>query len=433
MCIVGGGFTGLWTAYRLRELEPGIAVAVVEADLCGSGASGRNGGGVSHWWGKLPTLVRVLGADDAMALVRASVDAIDGIGRFCDAHGVECHFRTAPSLWAATAPAQVGAWDAVLGTAWEIGVETPYRELSAEELDELAPPYLAGVLQERAHQVQPALLARGLRRVVAGSGTEVYERSPVTRIAGTGPLAVQTPAGRVVADRVVLAANAWMAHLPEFRRWIMVVSSDVIATEPIPERLAQLGLDRRPGGLNSRLMVNYYKPSPDGRIVLGRGGGTLSFANRIAPALHGSERQAREVREDFDHLFPELRDVRITHSWAGPVDRSSSGLPRFGRLTPRIHYAMGYTGHGVGASALGGRILAAQVLDRDEEIGPLLHRVPHARFPPEPARYLGGLLVRRAVARKERAEREGRIPARVDVALARLAPGTYTDVRRGRR
>lgn len=440
VCIVGGGFTGLWTAIRLREADRSIRVALVEADLCGSGASGRNSGGVGHLWPKLPTLVARLGRDEGLRLINENLKAIDDIAATAERYGIDCELRRGRSAWVATTPAQVGAWQGMLGAAQELGVDPPYRSIPPDELRELfgAGPYYGGVLQEQGVRIQPALLARGLRRVATELGVEIFERSPVRRIAAHPErVAVSTEQGRVDAGQVVLAANAWMAHLPAFRNHVMVVSSDIVATDPIPELLAERGLTGRPGGTNSRMMINYGGLTGDGRVYLGRGGGTLTFAARIGPELDHSPRQAAEVEADFRYLYPELSDVPIAHAWAGAVDRSPSGLPAFGRLPEddRIHYAIGYTGHGVSASSEAGHILASSVLRRDDEwleLARLYGRAQGGRFPPEPVRFIGGKLVRRAVARKDDAEREGRPVSALDRRLAKLAPATIADLGRRR-
>ena len=159
------------------------------------------------------------------------------------------------------------------------------------------------------------------------------------------------------------------------------------------------------------------------------------LAARVGPAFDWSARQAAEVEDDFRYLYPELRQVPLARGWAGPVDRSTTGLPWFGRLAAdeRVHYAMGYSGHGVAASALGARILASAVLGRRDESSALalcLQRARRGWYPPEPIRYIAGRMVRAAVARKEHAERMGRQPWRIDRALASLAPATLTEFRR---
>src|SRR5262245_10849716 len=157
ICIVGGGFTGLWTANRLRELDAGATIAIVEADLCGSGASGRNSGGMGHWWSKLPSLLRVLGRDDALLVLNKSVHILDDIRAFVEEQQIQCELRRGPSVWTATAKVHVGAWSGVLQAAERIGVPAPYRTLSTQELRAMFGhgPYHAGVVEDDATRVQP--------------------------------------------------------------------------------------------------------------------------------------------------------------------------------------------------------------------------------------------------------------------------------------
>jgi len=438
VCIVGGGFTGLWTAIRLHELDPALNIVIVEADLCGAGASGRCSGGVGSWWGKLTSLVDSLGTVDGLRVLHASSAAVRDIDAFVSENKIDCDFRRGPSLWGATAPAQVGAWESVFRTAERLGLTPPWRRLADADVQATFgrhSPYMAGVLIDKAIRVQPAKLARGLREAALQRGVAIYERSPVSRIhAGGTDVTVETSEGSVVAGQVVLAANAWMAHLPEFRPFVTVISSEIVATDPIPDVLDGLGMRDFPGGINSRLMVNYGGITPKGQVYLGRGGGTIAFAGHVGPQFDRSEAQIREVEDDFRFFYPELRNTPLPHGWSGPIDRSTNGLPWLGRLSrsERVHFAIGYSGHGVGASALAGRMLASNVLGRVDEWSGLtecLERARHGRFPPEPVRYIGGQIVRAAVARKEMAERLRRKPSRLDRALARLAPGSISDLR----
>lgn len=440
VCVVGGGFSGLWTANRLLEHEQALRVAVLEADYCGAGASGRNGGTANHYWPKLASLVELVGRDDALRIVDASVTAVDEIETFCTEHGVDCGLRRGHWLWSATNAARTGSWESMRRVADRLGVAPPYRALSPEERRELpgAGPFFAGagLVQDNVVRVQPALLARGLMRVASERGATVFERSPVTRIARSGGrLAVETSRGCVTADKVVLAANAWMAHMPELRNGIMVVSSDLVATVPVGDVLEATGWDAWPAGIDSRTMLSYYGVSADRRVIVGRAGGTLAFDARIDSRFDLSLRQTREVAQDLRFLFPELRQAAISHAWAGPVDRSPTGLPTFGRLPawPDVSYGIGYTGHGIAATVLGGHILASIALERSDEwtaLAEILRRAQHGRFPPEPARYLGGLAVRGATFRKDMAERHGRPVRRIDRALARLATATFGMPRR---
>jgi putative aminophosphonate oxidoreductase len=434
VCVVGGGYTGLWTALELKAREPALDVVLLEADICGGGASGRNGGFVLSWWAKLVTLLKLCGTDEALQLGRASEAAVDDIGRFCAEHGIDAHFRQDGWLWAATSEAQIGAWDETLAALRRHGVEA-ILELDQEEVARRSgsPAHVAGVLEPRAATVQPALLARGLRRVALERGVRIFERSPMTTLVRSRPPRVRTARGTVTAQKVVLALNAWAAAVRELRRSLVVIASDMVATEPVPDRLTESGWSDGLCVSDSRMLVNYYRPTADGRIAFGKGGGTLAFGARIGASFHGASPRAHDVAANLYKLYPALQDVRITHSWNGPIDRSVTSLPFFGRLGRRddLLYATGYSGNGVGPSLLGGRILASLALGTDDEWSATpLARGPVGRFPPEPVRYVGGLVVRAAVARKERAEDAGRRPDPLTTRLAGLAPAGLVPVKR---
>jgi putative aminophosphonate oxidoreductase len=438
VCIVGGGYAGLWTALRLLELDPTLEVTVVEADVCGGGASGRNGGFVLSWWAKIATLVKLLGPEEARRVGLASADSVRDIGRFCEEHAIDAGYRADGWLWTATAPAQVGAWEATVSAAETLG-ESPFRRLGREEVEELSgsPVQHAGVFEETAASVQPALLARGLRRVALESGVRIYERSPMTALERARPPRVRTAIGIVAADTVILALNAWTAQFRELRRSLVVIASDMVATEPIPERLAELRLTDGLCISDGRLLVNYYRTTDDGRIAWGKGGGDLAFAGRVGNRFDGSSPRAAAVTADFRRIYPQLRDTRFTHSWTGPIDRTPTALPYVGRLEGRddLYYVYGFSGNGVGPSHLTARIVASRVLRHDDEWAAI--RLPErpsgmfprsrvGAFPPEPLSYVGGRVVRAAVARKEAAEDVGRRPGRIVQRLAALAPAGLT-------
>jgi hypothetical protein len=181
---------------------------------------------------------------------------------------------------------------------------------------------------------------------------------------------------------------------------------------------------------DSRRLVNYYRTTLDGRVVFGKGGGTLAYASRVGGSFHGSSPRAGEVAAHFRRLYPSLADVPIARSWRGPIDYSLSGLPFFVRLggRPDLLFGAGYSGNGVGPSLLGGRILASLALGADDEWSSTgLTEAPKGSLPYEPARLAGGVLVRTAIARKERAEDASRPPAAVDAMLARLDPTSFMD------
>lgn len=426
ICIVGGGFTGLWTAINLKRTRPELDVVIVEADLCGAGASGRNGGCVLSWAAKFFTLQRLFGEDEAVRLVEASEDAIAAIERFCDEQKIDAEFRRDGTLYTATNEAQVGSTDAVIAALEGRGISS-FQRLAAAQVAERTGSrrHLAGVFSPNAATVQPALLVRGLRRVAMEMGVRVYEKTAMKRLVQSHPPSVETEAGTVRARKVVLAINAWMARtFPEFERTIAIVSSDMIITEPRPDLLQEIGLTNGVAVLDSRTFVYYYRTTPDGRIMLGKGGNTFSFGGRILPVFDAPSPYASMLTKSMHEFFPSFADVPVAASWNGPSDRSVTGLPFFGTLgeSQDIVYGLGYSGNGVGPSYLGGHILASLALGVDDAWtrSPLV-RGPLGRFPPEPIRYMGSIIVRNAIRRKERAEDLDRKPWLVDAMLSRFA------------
>jgi glycine/D-amino acid oxidase-like deaminating enzyme len=421
VCIVGGGYTGLWTALRVLELEPAASVVLLEAGRCGGAASGRNGGFALSLWPKLPTLIAHAGRSEAVRLARASEAAIAEIGDFCAREGVEeAAFVRGGWLWTANSPAQLGAWE----NALEAGATEALEPIGADELRSRtgSPVHLGGVYERATATVHPALLARGLRRVAIERGVRLHERSAMVELDRDAGV-VRTPAGSVRAGAIVLATNAWLAGMRELRRAIAVVSSDVVATEPIPDALHESGWTGGEAISDSRMMVRYWRTTADGRVVLGRGGGALAFGARFD--FDRDPARLRPVEAELPRLVPAARGARVTHGWGGAVDRSADGLPFFGTLPGRalVAYGGGFSGNGVAPSRLGGRVLASIALRRDDEwSGCALAGGPRESFPPEPARFLGGLLVRRAVERKERLETDGRSAGALTRGLAGLAP-----------
>jgi putative aminophosphonate oxidoreductase len=433
VCIVGGGYTGLWTAIRVKELEPSADVVVVEADICGGGPSGRNGGFALSWWSKIDTLVKRAGETEAVRLAHAAEDAIAEIGDFCAREGIDAQFQQDGWLWTATSAAQVGGWNGAIETAARLGAQ-PFELVEPKELRERTgcAAHVAGLFDRATAKVHPGFLARGLRRAAAARGVRIFEGSPMLELDRDHGV-VRTAAGSVEADAVVLALNAWALQVPELRRAIVAVSSDMIATAPMPEKLAASGWTGGECVSNSRLMVHYYRTTKDGRVAFGRGGGRIAFGSRVNENFDYNERQTRELKEELPQLVPAAAGVPITHAWGGPIDRSRDGLPIFGRLPGRslTVYATGFSGNGVAPSLTASKILASSALRRDDEwsSSPLMNGVA-ARFPPEPIRFAGGLVVRAAVRRKESREDVGKPVDPLTMRIAALAPSGFFRVSR---
>ena len=405
VCIVGGGYTGLWTALQIKWLDPSADVMLLEADFCGAGASGRNGGFVTGWWQKLDSLIHRYGEDEGLRLARESGEAVAAIGRVCADYGIDADFRPGGVLSTATAPAHLGEWNAAVQATRDRGFDV-FTVLDPVEVAHRAgsPVHLGGVWDRTGARVQPALLARGLRRVAKEHGVRVWENSPATEILRGRPPVVRTQFGAVVAGKVVLATNAWLCSLPEIRRAVLPMTSDMVATAPIPDRLEMIGWTGDECVADAHMMVHYYRTTLDGRIAFGKGGCSHAYFGQITQAFEDpGPRIARTVRS-FRRIYPALRDVPITHTWTGPIDRSETNSPFFGHLdrNPDILYGVGYSGTGVGPSYLGGRVLASTALERhDEWQDSPINRGPRSLYPYDPVRYFGGNVVRSAVLRKE--------------------------------
>ncbi|WP_218509325.1 FAD-dependent oxidoreductase [Variovorax sp. dw_308] len=426
VCIVGGGFTGLWTAIQAKQQDPSLDIAILESDLCGAGASGRNGGCLLTWSAKFFTLRRLFGEAEAIRLVKASEAAVGHIADFCRANDIDAELRMDGTLYTATSQAQIGVLDPVMRALEECGIHS-YFSVPPDEVARRSGSArnLAGVYSPTAATVHPGKLVRGLRRVALAMGVRIYERSPMLEFSTGHPAVVRTPCGSLEATKVVLAINAWMAStFAQFERSIAIVSSDMVITEKCPELLREIGLVNGVSVLDSRTFVYYYRSTVDGRIMLGKGGNTFARGGRIAPVFDQRSPYEAQLTQALHSFFPALRDTPITASWNGPSDRSVTGFPFFGRLdgAPHISYGFGYSGNGVGPSYMGGQILSSMLLGQDNAwTRSPLTQGPLGRFPPEPVRYAGSILVRNAIRRKERAEDENRRPWFVDTMLSKFA------------
>lgn len=430
VCVVGGGYTGLWTALAVKRRRPELTVCIVEATRCGAGASGANGGFAMTWWPKFGTLQKLFGTDDAVALARHSERAVAAIGRHVADQGIDADFKDAGWLWVATSPAQLASWQETVERAAAAG-QAPYAVLSPERVHELtgSEQHLDGVFEAGVATVHPGKLVEGLRKQALEVGILIYEDSPMVRLEKTGTTTtVITPQGSVRAASVVLATNTALTAIREVRRHTVVLGSDVVSTAPCADRLSGTGFPRGLAVSDSRRLVHYYRSTDDDRLVFGKGGGGIAFRGRADATVTGPNQRHAAVEAHLHRVLPRLVDVPVTHRWSGSVDYSVDGLPFAGRLpsNPGVCYMSGFSGNGVGPSYLAGQLLASMALESDDEWSRLpLIRTPRATLPPEPFRFVGGNLVRRAMERQERLQDEGRT---VDVAttlVTRLDPTSF--------
>ena len=406
--VVGGGYTGMWTAWHLAEA--GASVALLEAGLCGHGPSGRNGGFVEDLWLSLPSLRARFGDAAALALGRAAEGSVQAIGAWCDEHGVDAWFAGGGHLVVAAAPAQDGVGDDAVRAAAELGVGEHVVALGADEVRArcASPVFRGGVWMPAGATVQPARLALGLRARLRERGVRVFERTRVRRVrAGAG---ADTDGGCVRAPHVVLAAGGALAAFAPLRGRLTVASSHIVLTEPVPDVLEALGWTGGEAITDARSLLHYFRTTRDARIAFGWAGGRLAMGARLGGRVEVDPAVAAAAREHLVRIFPSLRGRAVTHAWGGPIDIAPSRLLTLGSLPgDRVHFAYGYTGNGVGPSQLAGRILASLALERRDEWTalPIVDPPPDRRVPPEPLRWLGGSAVLAAMRRAEAAEERG--------------------------
>jgi glycine/D-amino acid oxidase-like deaminating enzyme len=427
VAIVGGGYTGLWTALALRERAPDLGVTVLESEICGHGPSGRNGGFVHGYWAALASILPLLGDERALALAQAGERIVPAIRAWAEARGEDVWLREAGMLEVSAAQAQDAGVEKAVAAAARLGRADQAVAMSPGEVARRvsSPVFRGGVFYPDGATVHPGLLVRALRRAAIDAGVTLHEGTRVTEVHAGSRNELSTPGGVLRAPEVVLATNAELTGWAPASRNLTNFGSYVVLTEPAPEVLAEIGWTGGEALVDGRMFLHYFRTTNDGRVLMGSGSGPIGFGGRIDDRFSRDGPTAARAEAGLRRLLPGLADVRVERAWGGPIDVSADHLPFF-RTNPgtRIHYGAGYSGHGVGPAWLGGQILASLALRADDEWTrlPLASRKVPA-LPPEPFRRLGGGVVRWAIMACESAEEEGRRPpaaARAAAALPRL-------------
>ncbi|MDP2293443.1 MAG: FAD-dependent oxidoreductase [Actinomycetota bacterium] len=393
VAIVGAGYTGLWTAYYLLQRDPSLRIAILEAQVVGFGASGRNGGWCSAL---LPMSLDAMAAESsrsqAARLQTVMHETVAEVGRVVAAEGIECDFAHGGYLSLARSQVQLQRERDHVAHLHSYGfTDDDYRMLSADETIERcgATKVVGGAFTPHCAAIHPARLARGLARTVERMGATIYEHTPVVELS---PRSVRTHLGTVTADVVVRATEAFTPALPGLRRAIAPVFSLMIATEPLPESFwQQAGLRDRSTFNDGRHMIVYGQRTADDRFAFGGRGAWYHWGSRIKPEYDRDERVHGLIHRTLREMFPAIGDAEITHRWGGAV-----GAPRdwwcsahFDRSTGMAS-AGGYVGDGVGTTNLSGRTLADLITDTPSELVSLPwvgHRSP--KWEPEPLRFVG--------------------------------------------
>ncbi len=438
VCIVGAGLTGLWTAYYLLRAQPTLRVVVLEAQIAGFGASGRNGGWCSSLFPiSIRALARRYGREQALTMRRAMNHTVDEVGSVIAAEGIDCHWSKGGTVNLARTDVQVNRIRAEVEIDADADGVDGYTLLSAAEAVERvgASGVLGASYTPHCARVQPALLVRGLARVVERLGGTIYEHTPaleirprINGIGVSGDPCVATEQGVVQARQVIRATEAWTSTLPGSQRDVVPVYSLMVATEPLPAAFWD-GSGATPGaGLaggetftDARHLIIYGQRTADDRLAFGGRGAPYHYGSRIDPAFDRSDQVFSALRAGLVELFPGLRGHEFSHSWGGPLGIARDWHASVGLDSGTgVGWAGGYVGDGVGTTNLAGRTLADLVLGHDSE----LTRLPWVghrsrRWEPEPLRWLAmnaGLQV------MTRADAEERLTGRSSLAARLMAP-----------
>ena len=426
ICIIGGGFTGLWTALKIKEKNPSTNIIILEKDLCGSGASGRNGGCMIPQSTKFQGIRDVVGIDDAKKMVLSTEAAVKNIKNFCSDNKINAEIRDDGVLYGATNKFHQGSFEGLIKDLDEHKINS-WKRLSREEVQDLtkSKKFIDGYFSPIGGSLQPALLVRGLKKIAENNGVKIFEKSAVISYDDKKEILVKTKNGSVSCSKLVFAINAWTPHLlPFLSRSVVLVSSDMIISEPIKSKLQTIGLNSGLVILDSNLFTHYCRTTPDGKIILGKGGNTFSYKNRVISSFDGPSTIEKFLKKSLMNFYPSLKDTKIITSWNGPSERTKTGFPFFGYHpnNKNISYAFGYSGNGVLTCNVGGEILSSMALEEQNEwTKSNFCKGPLKMFPPEPFRWLGAMIIRNAIRRKESDQEEGKDPKWFDKQLAKIA------------
>jgi glycine/D-amino acid oxidase-like deaminating enzyme len=415
VAILGGGYSGLWTAYYLLRANPGLRVAIAEKEIVGFGASGRNGGWCSSKFPVTPGMLsQRFGREAARALMLAMRATVDEVARVCEEEGIDAQFRRGGMLSLARGAHQYPMIRAAFDSYRAVGLHDDARLLSAEEAAErVKVTNVCGALYTPHNaSVHPGRLVRGLARAVERRGGIIYEQTQVISFEGGAAPRLLTSAGELRAKvALVLAGEAYLTRLRKLHRALVPMYSLIALTEPLTgEQWSQIGWRNGESISSNRYTVDYLTKTADGRILFGSRGAPYLFGSKITDEQDRHAPTHTRIQRALVEWFPMLKEIKFTHSWGGPVGMPRDWMPAasFDRDS-RIATARGYTGQGVSTTNLAGRVLADLIMSKRSELENLPIAQRHSpSWEPEPLRWLAVRYAQEAFLRIDEAVENGR-------------------------
>ncbi|MFC5909291.1 NAD(P)/FAD-dependent oxidoreductase [Streptacidiphilus monticola] len=406
LLVVGGGYSGLWTALLAKERDPGRDVVLLEAQEAGWAASGRNGGfcasslthgffnGLQRWPDELRTLER-LGGENLQAIE-------DAVKRY----GIDCEWERSGELDVATQPHQIQELREGAEQMREFGIDAEFLDAEATRAQVNSPTFQAALWdRDGVAMVHPAKLAWGLKRACAQLGVRIHEHTPATELADSGAgMSVRTPYGRVFARQVALATNIFPNLVRRVRPYLAPVYDYALMTEPLTDaQLASVGWQNRQGLGDCNNQFHYFRLSADNRILWGGYDAVYHYGSKVRSEYDHRPETYQKLAGHFFTAFPQLEGLRFSHAWGGAIDTCSRFSAFFGTAHKgKVAYALGYTGLGVGATRFGaGVMLDLLAGDRTERTELKMVRSKPLPFPPEPVKWLGIELTKRSLDRAD--------------------------------
>lgn len=413
LVIIGGGFTGLWTAILAKEQNPGRDVVLLEGETIAFGGSGRNGGFISGSLTHGLAHGEAIWPSDMNALVRIGRENLQAIVDFTTAEGIDANLsivgKTAIALNEHSARSLAGMH--ALHQKW--GDDSELLNQEQMQADVHSPTYLAGLrVRTGSGLMDPAKLSWGLKRAAEGRGVRIFENTPATNITqrSGGGIAISTPVASVHAQHAVIATNGFTPLLKRLKYRMLPIFDHVLVTEPLTSgQLSDVGWVENQGLTDVGNQFHYYRRTPDDRILWGGYDAIYYRGNRTEKELERRDSSHRLLATQFFSTFPQLEGVRFTHKWAGIIDSTSRFTPAIGTaMKGQVAYAVGYTGLGTASSRFGALAMLDLLAKRSTEITNLtiVKRKPFP-FPPEPLRYPLVQFTRNQLAREDRTGKRG--------------------------